>query len=506
MSASSTTRGSVWIETGPPQPAFPRLHGDVRADVAVIGGGIVGITTALALQEEGAGVVLLDAGRLGHGVTGHTTAKVSSQHGMIYARLRSSFGAAAARIYGRSNEDALSWMAGRVERDGIDCDFRRKDSYAYVTSASSRSQVQDEARAAREAGLPATFVEAAPLPFPVAGAVRFEGQAEFHVRKYLLGLIDRLAAGGARVFEHSRAVDVDTDEDCVVKTPGGRVVADRVVVATHYPFLDRSLAFARVHPQRSYAILCQIAGTPPEGMFISADGPTRSIRSVPIGDEELLLVGGEGHRTGTGGDTEERYRRLEAFAREHWDLLDVRYRWSAQDNTTIDGLPYVGGLTPTADRVFMATGFAKWGMTGGTAAALMLCDLLQGRDNAALRLLDPNRRHLRASATSFVKENAEAGLRFVGDRIRKPGCRPIEDLAPGEGDIVRLHGHAVAGHRDHDGTLHAVSPVCTHLGCRVNWNRAERSWDCPCHGSRFSPDGDVLQGPAVHRLERKPID
>ncbi|MGH2948447.1 MAG: NAD(P)/FAD-dependent oxidoreductase [Solirubrobacteraceae bacterium] len=321
------TAGSVWIETGPPQPAFSELDGEVRADVAVIGGGIVGITTALLLHEAGARVVLLEAGRIACGVTGHTTAKVTSQHGMIYARLRSRFGLDAARIYGRVNEDALEWIAGRVARDDIDCDFRRRPSYAYVTS--DRSQAEKEADAAAEAGLPASLVDTTPLPYPVEAAVRFEGQAEFHVRKYLLAL-----AGGLTVYERSHAVEVDTDESCVVKTPGGSVVADRVVVATHYPFLDRSLAFARVHPQRSYAILCRIAGAPPRGMFISADSPTRSVRAVPVAGEELLLVGGEGHKTGAGGDTEERYRRLEAFAHEHWDVASVDYRWSAQGSTS----------------------------------------------------------------------------------------------------------------------------------------------------------------------------
>jgi Rieske Fe-S protein len=292
----------------------------------------------------------------------------------------------------------------------------------------------------------------------------------------------------------------------VVKTAGGEISAEHVIVATHYPFLDRSLAFARVHPQRSYAVLCRIAGSPPEGMFISGDSPTRSVRGVPLDGEELLLVGGEGHRTGTGGNTEQRYRRLEAFAREHWDVRSVEYRWSAQDNATLDHVPYVGRLTPRADRVFMATGFAKWGMTGGTAAALLLCDLLLGRDSPWARLFDPNRLTPRASAVRLVKENAVAGLRFVGDRIMSLGARPIEDLQPGEADIVALAGETVAAYRDEDGVLTAVSPTCTHLGCRVRWNHAERSWDCPCHGSRFSPAGDVLQGPAVHRLERKPVE
>jgi glycine/D-amino acid oxidase-like deaminating enzyme/nitrite reductase/ring-hydroxylating ferredoxin subunit len=493
-------RTSIWLDTAPVRAERPRLDGDVEADVVVIGGGIAGITTALLLQEAGVDVVLLEANRLACGVSGFTTAKVSSQHGLIYDRLRSRFGPEAATGYGAANEAALAWMAERVKRDRIDCDWRRRPSYAYLTD--DRGKAEREAEAAADAGLPATFTEDTGLPYAVAGAVRFEDQAEFHPRKYLLALAGQLE----RVHERSHAVDVDVDERCAVKTPGGRVTADRIVVATHYPFLDRSLAFARVHPQRSYALVCRIAGEPPPGMYISGDSPTRSVRAVPVDGEELLLVGGEGHRTGEGGDTEERYAALERFAREHWDVQSLEYRWSSQDNTTIDTLPYVGAIAPTSDRVLMATGFAKWGMTGGTAAAHILAARLTGAKSAWADLFDPNRLNLRAAAPRFVEENAKAGLHFFGDRLKHRGTRPIDSLAPGEGDIVRLGGAKVAGHRRDDGTLVAVSPVCTHLGCQVNWNTAERSWDCPCHGSRFSPEGDVLQGPAVHRLEHKPVE
>jgi glycine/D-amino acid oxidase-like deaminating enzyme/nitrite reductase/ring-hydroxylating ferredoxin subunit len=495
---------SVWLATGPPQSELPALDGDVRADVAVIGGGIVGVTTALLLQEAGARVVLLEANRIGHGVTGHTTAKVSSQHGMIYSRLISAVGEDGARTYGEANEAALDWIAGRVERDSIDCDFRRRPSFAYVSSNSS--QAEDEAQAALDAGLPARFSETTPLPFEVAAAVRFDDQGEFHPHKYLLALAAQLDGD---VYERTQAVQVHTGDDCVVETPGGRVTAGRVVVATHYPFLDRSLAFARVHPQRSYAILCRIAGRPPEGMFISGDSPTRSVRGVPLDGDELLLVGGEGHRTGSGGDTEERYRRLEEFAREHWDVERVEYRWSAQDGTTVDTVPYVGALTPRSDRILMATGFAKWGITGGTAAALILSDLVGGRENPWASLFDPWRLELSAvprALPRLIKDNAEIAAHFVGDRLTTPGRRALEDLPPGEADIVRHDGHKLAAYRDEDGTVTAVSPTCTHLGCQVSWNRAERSWDCPCHGSRFAPDGSVLEGPAVRPLERKPLD
>jgi glycine/D-amino acid oxidase-like deaminating enzyme/nitrite reductase/ring-hydroxylating ferredoxin subunit len=501
MSARTAKHTSVWVDTGPQPDARPRLETDVDADVAVIGGGMVGITTALLLQEAGARVVLLEAGRLAGGVSGYTTAKVSSQHGMIYDQIRSHFGSDGARTYGAANEAALAWIAGRVEGAGIDCDFRRRASYAYLSPGSNRADAEREAVAALDAGLPAALVEETPLPYPVAAAVRFDDQAEFHARKYLLALAEPLD----EVYEHSHAVQVDDDARCTVKTPGGSVTADHVVVATHYPFLDRAFAFARVSQQRSYALLCRIAGEPPDGMFISGDSPTRSVRAVPLDGEELLLVGGEGHKTGEGGDTEERYRALEDFAREHWDVESVEYRWSSQDGTTIDGVPYIGSLTPGNDQVLMATGFAKWGMTGGTAAAMLLSDRVLGRENPWAGLFNPNRVKPHA-AVKFVEENARVGLHFAGDRLTKRGTRPIEDLAPGEGDIVRHAGEKVAGHRRDDGTLVAVSPLCTHLGCQVNWNTAERSWDCPCHGSRFSPEGEVLHGPAVHRLETKPIE
>jgi glycine/D-amino acid oxidase-like deaminating enzyme/nitrite reductase/ring-hydroxylating ferredoxin subunit len=486
--------GSIWLETGPAGPEHPRLTRDIEADVCVIGAGIVGVTTALLLHEAGLRVVVLDANRVGHGVTGHTTAKVSSQHGLKYAQLRSQHGAATARVYGEANQAALEWIADRVARDRIACDFRRRSSYVY---ADDRDQIEEEARAAQDAGLPATRVHSTPLPYPVGAAVRFDDQAELHAYKYLLGLAAQLP----EIYERTHAVQVVGE---AVRTPGGMVTAGHTIVATHFPFPDRSLAFARVHPQRSYAIACRIAGAPPEGMFISASQPTRSIRAVPVDGEELLLVGGEGHKTGTGGDTTERYTALEAFAREHWDVRSVEYRWSAQDNTTGDGIPFAGWLTPWEPSVLMATGFAKWGFTNGTAAAFVLRDLVLGRETLQTKLFDPTRLNARAALPSLLKENAQVAARFVGDRIKQRGGRDIEDLRPGEGDIVRLDGEKVAGYRDEDGTLIAVSSVCTHLGCQVNFNRAERSWDCPCHGSRFAVDGSVLQGPAVHRLQRKP--
>jgi glycine/D-amino acid oxidase-like deaminating enzyme/nitrite reductase/ring-hydroxylating ferredoxin subunit len=498
--SAPTGGSSVWIDSEPEQPEHPSLSGDVHADVAVIGGGIVGITAALLLREAGVRVVLLEADRLARGVTAYTTAKVTSQHGVVYSNLRSRHGAEAARAYAEANEGGLAWIAERVERHGIDCDFRRRPAFAYVTSSRRRPEIEKEVEVAREAGLPADLVEDTPLPYAVGAAVRFGHQAEFHPRRYLLGLAGELKC---QIFEQSRAVALSHGDRCVVRTLNGQVIADRVVVATHYPFLDRALAFPRVYAQRSYAICVRIAGPPPDGMFISTEGPTRSLRSVPLAGEELLLVGGEGHKVGTGGDTQRRYERLEDFAREHFEVLSVENRYSTQDGVTADGLPYVGKLNHLSGRAFMATGFAKWGITNGTAAAMILRDLALGRDNPWSSTFDPNRLTLRASARKLVAENAQVAAHFVGDRVKHPGVGSLDDIEPGEGRIVRMGREKVAAHRGEDGGVVAVSPTCTHLFCQLNWNRAERSWDCPCHGSRFTPDGRVLQGPAVRDLERK---
>jgi glycine/D-amino acid oxidase-like deaminating enzyme/nitrite reductase/ring-hydroxylating ferredoxin subunit len=487
---------SVWFDVAEPPSAHPPLDGERHVDVAVVGAGITGMTAALLLARAGRKVAVIDQGVVAGGTTGHSTAKVTSQHGLAYATLRKAHGRDAAAVYGRAMEAAKEDIAALVE-EGIECGFRRRAAYVYGSEESQRSKVEKEAEAAIEAGLPATFEEAAPLPFATHGAVRFDDQAEFDPLAYVQGLARLLAQAGGEIFEHTRATQVHESTPCRVETERGTLTADDVVVATLMPFLDRGLFFARAHASRSYIVTARIAGAPPDGMFISAGSPTRSLRA----HQDLLLVGGEGHHVGSTKAQPERYEALAEFARRHWDVESIEHRFSSQDFSPDDHVPYAGRVHLRSRHVYVATGFNKWGITAGPAAARVIADAILERDNETADLFSSTRVRPLQEGPRFVVENAKVGFRFFADRVRHRGTRPIDDLAPGEGDIVSANGKKVAGFRDDDGTLHAVSSRCTHLGCQVVFNAAERTWDCPCHASRFSVDGTVLNGPAV-----KPLD
>ncbi len=486
---------SLWTEDAPTLNA-PPLDRDAAFDVAVLGAGITGVTCAYLLAKEGRTVGLFDAGRVGHGVSGHSTAKVTSQHRLALSEISRGHGSHAAGVYARANEAGLAQITRLAEELGIDCDLRRKPAYVWAPSADDVEDLEREAVAAREAGIAATLTTETDLPWEVSGALRFDDQAEFHPVKYLTGLATAAKEAGASIFEGSRAVEVRDGEPCGVRFESGHsVAAGDVVVATHFPFLDRGGYFARMHPERSYAIAMSIDGPVPQGMYISSPG-THSLRSQPASDGDLLLVGGEGHKVGQ-ADEAERLGRLEDWARERFRVREVRSRWSSQDNITMDGLPYVGLLAPFSKHVLTATGFRKWGFANGAAAAQMLADRIFGRPNAWADVFDSNRLGNAHALATFAKENANVGAYFVGGRLKRGH---LGEIAPGDGRVVRDGAGQTAVSREPDGELRAVSARCTHLGCIVAWNGAERSWDCPCHGSRFGTDGSVLQGPAVRPL------
>ena len=507
MSELRSTNQSFWTASTE-APEHPRLDGELKVDVAIVGAGIVGLTVGWLLKQAGRSVAVVDMDRVGRGVSGYTTAKVTAGHGLMYQRLEKRHGSEVAAAYARANQAAVEQLARWVEKEGIDCDFERRSNYVYTEDIEAVDQVKLEVDAAERAGLPVTFVTDTTLPFPVTGAVRLEHQAQFHPRKYLLRLASLISGDGSYIFERSRATDVrEEDEGCIaVVETGARLIARDVILATHYPFLDRGLFFPRVHQKRSYAILGPAPASVPDGMFISADEPTRSLRSVADGDRTLLLIGGNGHRAGEETETEGEYEDLARWAKERFGVVDIAYRWSSQDGVTVDMLPYAGTAFRSSRHIYTATGFGKWGMTNGTAAANILSDMILGRENEFAALFDPRRISLSASFPEVLTENIPVAKHLVLDRLAHPQRKPLEELLPGEAAVQRVGLGQVAAYRDEAGHLHTVAAECTHLGCIVRWNSAERSWDCPCHGSRFDHEGRVLHGPATKDLEHKDVD
>ncbi|WP_226021279.1 FAD-dependent oxidoreductase [Halomicrobium salinisoli] len=494
---------SYWVDSTD-QPSYPRLTDAIEADVAVVGGGIAGISTAAFLAEAGRDVALLEADEVLRGTTGHTTAKVTVGHGLRYQYLIDTFGERTARLYAEANRTALEAVTRRVRREGIDCEFTPAAAYAYALSEDRREAIQREVDAARRLGLAASYVEDVPAPVDAAAAVRYADQAHFHPREYLLALLETFEREGGRVYEHSRVTGIETGSPHVLRTRDGRVGADDVVVASHFPFYRRSLYTKRMLPHQEHVLAADVEGEPPEDMYVSVGPDTHSFRPVPTGEGPMLLVDGYRHPTGIGEDTMALTRQIESWTTETFPVEAVTYRWTVQDYETLDRVPYVGSIDPFADGVYVATGFGGWGVTHGTVAGLLLRDLILGRENAWAELYDPNRlptaalKGLPGAGRTMLKQRAK-GKRSLSGGERAP------DLRPGEGQVVNLHGRTLGLYREDVDTWRAVEGTCPYGGCTLVWNGAGESWDCPCDGSRFTVDGSVVDGPAQEGLGRVPL-
>lgn len=491
---------SLWIDTTP-QTNFPSLEREVLVDVVVLGGGIVGLTAAKLLKQAGKTVAVIESRQVVKGTTGHTTAKVTSLHRLIYAELLKKFGEEKTRLYAESNQAAIERIATLITEEQINCDFERKSSYTYTESAKDLAAIEAEVNAALKVGLPATFVQETSLPFSIQGAIRFDHQAQFHPRRYLLALANQIPGDGSYLLEATRALNVEEDTPCRVTTDKGVIMAKDVIVSTNLPILNQGLFFAKTYPKRSYVLAAPIdVAQAPDGMFINTKDPYRSIRTAHDDQGMLLLVGGENHKTGHVSDTEERYRHLAEYARDRFGVESFKYRWSTQDFASVDRIPYIGRLTPQSRNIYVATGFGGWGMTNGTVAGMILKDIILEIPNPWAELYDPIRSKPFISV-KFLQENFDVAQDWIGDRFKSSQGKSLADVGNNEGKILTINGEKMAVYRDEQGAIHALSAVCTHLGCLVHWNNAEKSWDCPCHGSRFSYQGQVIHAPAIKDLE-----
>jgi len=425
---------SIWTNTAQ-LPHFDPLKSDLKTDVLILGGGIAGILCAYRLSQENVDCALVEANRICSGITKNTTAKITSQHGLVYAKLIREFGVSRARLYLQANQAALEQY--RALCQNIDCDFEEKDAFVY--SLDNRRKIDRELAALDRLGFPAEFADDLPLPFPVAGAVRFARQAQFHPLKFLAAIAQNL-----RIFEHTKVLELKPGQ---AVTNGGTISAEKIIITTHFPLLNKHGGyFLKLYQDRSYVLALEHAPDV-DGMYLDEDEKGLSFRNYG----KMLLLGGGSHRTGKQGGG---WHELEAFAQWRYPEARVKARWAAQDCMTLDGVPYIGPYAKNTAGLYVATGFNKWGMTSSMAAAAILTDLVQGRENPCAEVFSPARSSLRLQL-------------------------------------------AVNGLESALGLLTPTAPRCPHMGCALKFNRQERSWDCPCHGSRFGEDGALLDNPAT---------
>jgi glycine/D-amino acid oxidase-like deaminating enzyme/nitrite reductase/ring-hydroxylating ferredoxin subunit len=497
---------SFWTESTQAK-TFPALTIDNEVDVAIVGGGITGITTAYLLTKQGLKVAVLEANQLFNGTTGHTTAKVTAQHGLIYDEFIQHLGEEKTKQYYQANMDALAFVRETVKELQIDCDLTEEDAYMYAVSDDYPRKVMKEYQAYQRLGIESEFVENIPLPIDVKSAVIMKNQGQFHPVNYLSALVDEITKGGGKIYENTVAITIDETlpKPMVITREGRRVACKYAISCSHFPFFDgKGFYFTKLHAERSYVLGVRTKQEFPGGMFYSADSPTRSLRYTPMNGDKLVLISGDGHKTGQGSSTYKHYKALEAFGEQVLGIEEVVYRWSAQDLYTLDKVPYVGPIKSNKPNILVATGYRKWGMSNATAAAKLLCDLVLERENPYQELYDPSRFYADPSIKRFLIQNLNVAGHLIEGKIDIADKR-IEDIGNDEGSVVVVNGKRAGCYKDAEGNINLIDTTCTHMGCEVEWNSGDRTWDCPCHGSRFSIQGDVIEGPAKKPLKQVDI-
>lgn len=493
----------LWLDDAPAIQAPSLTEQNADAEIVVVGSGIAGLSIAYGLVQRGKQVILLDRGAIGRGMTSRTTAHLASELDDYYHALAARRDKDVARAFSASQQAAIDSVEANVRTEEIDCDFARVDGYLFAHTRDDLPDLEKEYEAAREAGLDVTWTDQAPIPKVNTGrALRFPRQARIHPLKYLAGLTRAIEARGGRLFADTPVIGVDEKDDFVeVTTERGSVLhAKHVVVAANTPFNDRVALHTKQAPYRTYAMAFEApAGAVQDALLWDTLEPYHYVRIQPRdGKSDFVIVGGEDHKTGLADDARQRFENLEAWARSRFSALGtVTHRWSGQVYEPIDFLPYIG-RNPGNERVFVVTGDSGQGMTMGATAGLLIPDLIDGVENAWERAFRPERKSL-SSALTYLDENKDVAANLA-EYVSAKTKKSADEIKPGEGALLRDGAKVLAAYRDEAGALHTRSATCTHIGCVVHWNSFEQCWDCPCHGSQFTPDGEVLQGPAFRRL------
>lgn len=501
---------SYWIESTS-FPNFSPLEENLSCDICIVGGGIMGITLAYFLTKAGKKVIVLEKDKIACSTTGNTTAKITSQHGLFYSYLMDTFGIDYAKRYLDANEEAIKDIEKIIQEEKIDCDFEKQDSYVFTEQLKEVDKLKQEQEAMEKLNFPSQLVDKVPLPIEVRLAIKFPNQAQFHVRKYLHGLINAIVKENGILYEDSLVEDVQKVEDSYITSCRHHKIKSKyVVIATKYPFINiPGFYFMKMYQSMSYAIAIKTQTQPFEGMYINSELPTMSFRTIKDGENHLVLIVGSDHKTGAKIDLSNAYASLEDIAKKMYPDSKVKYRWHTEDCISVDKLPYVGTYSTFLPHAYVATGFKKWGMTISNIAAHIIADDILGIPNKKHDLFLSTRFSPIKNAGEVKNILKESTYSLVINKMNSPEKTTkeeeenymVEEIPQGEGKIVSIDGQKVGIYRNENDEFFKVKPICSHFGCELSFNNLTKTWDCPCHGSRFDYTGHCIYGPSVQGLE-----
>jgi len=495
--------GSLWIENTKNDMKFPKLEKDIKTEVCVIGAGLLGLTTAYYLAKNNIEVTVLEAeDGIGIKVSGNTTGKITSQHGLFYDHLIKDFGEEFAQKYLDSNENAITNIKNIIDECNIECDFSWQDNYVYTTLQDEVQQIKDEVKAVKSLGLDAEFVTKTDLPFTIQGAIKFPNQAQFDARKYMLGLAKEIKNKNGKIFTNTRVLDVTKDgKDYVLITKDANIRAKKVVMATHYPFIDApGFYFLKMYQSTSYGLAVDTKTDLFDGMYINVKDPIYSFRTAMHNGKKVLVVVGADHKTGEAIENDNRYALLEKKVKELYPQSEILFRWNTEDCIGLDKIAYIGEFSNIMPNVYIGTGFKKWGITTSNVAANIIVDKILGKNNKYEEIY--NSKRLKPIKNRWEMQNMikQTVTSWAFEKIQIP-IGNIDEIQNDNGAIININGENVGIYKDTSGNIFSVKPVCSHLGCTLAWNNLDKTWDCPCHGSRFDYMGNNIYNPANKGLE-----
>lgn len=499
---------SLWIADSE-ETDYPTLEKDETADVCVIGGGIVGAVTAYLLTNKGLNVIVLEKDKICMGVTANSTAKLTSQHGLFYKYLEKEYGLNFAKSYLESNEQGIQLAEEIIKKENINCDFEKKDAYVFATNISEIEKVKQEIDILNKIGFNAEYIENIKIPAEnVIGSIKFKNQAQFNARKYTIQLFDRISQNRGKIFENSKVEKIEKiGEKYAIRSGRNKVIAKNVVISTHYPIKNfPGIYFSKMYQDKTYAIAVDIGEEENEniidGMYIHSCEPVISFRTAKYNGKNLLIVAGSGHKTGqTNVKIEDNFINLENYVKKYYPKAKVMFKWSTEDCVTLDKIPYIGKFSNFLPNIYVATGFKKWGMSTAHVAAKIISDLILKKESKYANIYTATRLEPIRNIKEFGNILKESTNSLFLNKI-KPAYAIYDDIKLGEGGVVDINGKKVGIYKRDDGKVFAVKPYCGHLGCLVSWNNLEKTWDCPCHGSRYDYMGNIITEPTVNNLCR----